>query len=695
MNVKKSAKKVFAIAAGLALVGTTVMGALAYDLSNYPAPFVEDGMAKGVIVVGENAATSDVLGAIDIAASLQAISTTGTAIAGSNAVAVEGGKDFDDRYLYNSSLSYDTKLDDLDLEGFVDSTFNFDDSDIDYEDYVSIADGAIVFEGSLSDEDFGNNIYATVPTAENINYRAVIAGDVTQVNNGTTHDDNFEFKFLGKTVRITGVAPGDATTSEITIESANEYYVEETNTLSIEGHDVVLKRVGQDAVLVSVDGQVKSINNGDTEKFDEADDFEVSVQSLFYIDGATDNSATLKLGTTISQTVKSGDSAETFGEPSDESEADWVWYVNSNTTKTTIGLDLNIDRTDIGNTDADMRNALAVGESIDLPEGYASISFESLAINKFDDISVEVKDNFKVKPDGGTQVEAWGYKVSADDQIFKVAGEDTDTLWFLKNGADFDLWYSDGTDEVDATATTATIKIDNDVHTFSASNVSVGNLTLTLSDGDTMVWYAIDGQKGFGTDPDADDANDLTATFTSGNVDGNDDYNGGYIVADYGLYFENPKDQFNSGNTFMFSMPSEAQYATVVVSSKGSTVSAGSEGGMSYSVNPIALGLGVLDTDATLGSEPMIIVGGPMANTVAADFLGNPTEAQVMETFEAGKALIKYDDANKAMLVAGWDKQETLGASYVVAKYGNYDFAGDELEVVVTDLSNIEVNAVN
>jgi hypothetical protein len=46
---------------------------MAADLADYPEPFVSDGIwADSVIVVGEKAKTSDVLGAIEIAASLQA-----------------------------------------------------------------------------------------------------------------------------------------------------------------------------------------------------------------------------------------------------------------------------------------------------------------------------------------------------------------------------------------------------------------------------------------------------------------------------------------------------------------------------------------------------------------------------------------------------------------------------------------------
>lgn len=81
MNVKKTIKKLVALGTGSLMVGTTIMGAMA-DLSTYPAPFVKDGIVDTMIVIGANAATMDTLGAIDIAASLQAAATTPVATGG-------------------------------------------------------------------------------------------------------------------------------------------------------------------------------------------------------------------------------------------------------------------------------------------------------------------------------------------------------------------------------------------------------------------------------------------------------------------------------------------------------------------------------------------------------------------------------------------------------------------------------------
>lgn len=77
MNVKKAIKKVVALGVGISMLGATLLGATAtpYDLSEYPAPFVQDGMFNGLMVVGDDAAPADIIGVTDIAMSLQYSST--------------------------------------------------------------------------------------------------------------------------------------------------------------------------------------------------------------------------------------------------------------------------------------------------------------------------------------------------------------------------------------------------------------------------------------------------------------------------------------------------------------------------------------------------------------------------------------------------------------------------------------------
>ena len=139
-------------------------------------------------------------------------------------------------------------------------------------------------------------------------------------------------------------------------------------------------------------------------------------------------------------------------------------------------------------------------------------------------------------------------------------------------------------------------------------------------------------------------------------------------------------------------IPGDQVKANVVVKTTGASVA--STSGTSQSVNPIAVGMGVLDKDATVGDENLIVVGGPCANTIAAELLGNPDPCG--EGFEMGKAKLKaFDSGSKvSILVAGYEAMETQGACRVLADYEDYALSGDDMEVTVTSLTDLEVAAV-
>jgi hypothetical protein len=71
-QAKRIMSRVAAAGVTAAMVGATVMGGMAANLADLPAPFVQNGQADVTIVLGGNAAVDDMLGAIDIATALQA-----------------------------------------------------------------------------------------------------------------------------------------------------------------------------------------------------------------------------------------------------------------------------------------------------------------------------------------------------------------------------------------------------------------------------------------------------------------------------------------------------------------------------------------------------------------------------------------------------------------------------------------------
>ena len=90
-----------------------------------------------------------------------------------------------------------------------------------------------------------------------------------------------------------------------------------------------------------------------------------------------------------------------------------------------------------------------------------------------------------------------------------------------------------------------------------------------------------------------------------------------------------------------------------------------------------------------------IVVGGPCANAVAAELMGNPEKC--WEAIPENKALIKlYEHANGnvALLVAGRTALDTRRACRVLANYEDYALSGTEVEVSGTSLSDIQVSGV-
>jgi hypothetical protein len=94
MKAIQAVKKMVALGMGLTMVGATIFGASAANLSDYPAPFVVNGTPASnlAVIVGDQADGADVIGAVDIIQSLQSLAVVKSAGAGTgpSQLVVEG-----------------------------------------------------------------------------------------------------------------------------------------------------------------------------------------------------------------------------------------------------------------------------------------------------------------------------------------------------------------------------------------------------------------------------------------------------------------------------------------------------------------------------------------------------------------------------------------------------------------------------
>ncbi|MFH1649142.1 MAG: hypothetical protein ABIA93_01185 [Candidatus Woesearchaeota archaeon] len=112
--------------------------------------------------------------------------------------------------------------------------------------------------------------------------------------------------------------------------------------------------------------------------------------------------------------------------------------------------------------------------------------------------------------------------------------------------------------------------------------------------------------------------------------------------------------------------------------------------GETHDIPIIPIGRVMLDNDAEIGTGNFLIVGGPCANKIASDILGNP--ADCTSGFEDGKALIQLFDRNgfNALLVAGFSAYDTQRA--VEFLWSNTPMDADRIVINTSTLEVVETS---
>jgi len=836
MNIRKTVKKIAALVAGTTMLGATIMGAMALDLSDYPAPFVSDGVFDGKIVVGANAATSDVVGAIDLAASLQAEATTttnidipgsaGTASVTGDSIEFKTGSDI----VRIGEAIGDVKetLTASDLEALKSGIFDTGESSTPVKQYLKFENttASVVYEED--DDDIVGDFLKFDDGSFLFEYHLEFTeGAVSDIEAGGDLED-LEGEILTMLGAPFTIVSGEISGSqmELTIlggEVADTLRDGETKTYTIDGVDYEVT-----AVFISSDDQSAklSVNGMLTKELDEGEtdvlgsDVTVGVQEIltnqreglveFYL-GANKIEIT---DTNYTGGVYAEDTVEVGGERVDNAWVDLKATNSTNDDEVTLNyFKYKVEADD----DYWIPAGHGLKEMLDEPEAmltntwdilYAGLMDTGVSVVKFNPVSDHSYD-LEFENVNGDMYDI--PLVTNKDGTYKY-GDDEDELIFTEPytadnvdmlGLNNQTFISDDDYFIVSDGATGPTSDTRVISVMRYKSLSTGDSTVTFKDevGDTIVvsytgtpgngatgelivagkshWFWIgnesaaaaedyalamdlDGNAGLdsgevfvvvrgggildlgtqdfstcntsvnctlrsplATDTilnlstPADNYDESTDTGINyliveiSNVTGqdevdldvtepnlyewheDDDYDFGMTT--YGVFVQEYNPTGDEANEATIEYPLVQRGGQVFVTAGTVEVHEGAAGGggvvPTTDVNPIAVGLAVLDTNApAVGSENIISVGGPCANTVSAELMGNPENCA--EGFEPGKAVIKMFDDQNAVLVAGYEAQETLGASYVLADYEDYDLSGTEVEVVVADLNTITVNPV-
>jgi len=288
MKIKKAIKRMVALSSGGLMVGATMLSAMAAaDLSTYPTPFVEDGVFNALIVVGEAAATQDVLGAIDIATSLQYASKTTTMVSTGTASTTSALGDAKKIEMSSNKLEMNETISGImesvtktDLDALADGTISNEYGDFDYTQTIYLPDGAARIEYT-ADPDDDNSIaapYFYIPSGQSV-YRfklsfspALKSDHSTTLSNQLEDIRNKKVKILGKDYTILKAAHSAKNSTALTLMAGAvsdilEEGASKTYTVGGNDYDVTLDYVGTAEAKFTVNSEVTdALAEGDTYK---------------------------------------------------------------------------------------------------------------------------------------------------------------------------------------------------------------------------------------------------------------------------------------------------------------------------------------------------------------------------------------------------------------------------------------------
>jgi len=648
------------------------------------------------IVVGERAAASDTLAAIELAEELgdfpdNVDSNIGRFIR----------EDIPLGLSITSSGQISQELDDSELEGLLDEQISFQGDTFDVSEVIILSQAGrdVSVETSLTsnEEDYEKDVYLEIDRSS-INYYFNFEDpiDLSQ----TTTTESLDINFLGRPIRIVDIVDADTFTALI----GDRKLLRVDDTLIEEGKNIRLVNVGSGgAIVVEIDGQAEVIQEGTSQLIDGLSIFN---EETFYEDRREERFAVVVIGTDSLETITDGDGY--IGE--DEDDPDWVWNIGNLLTVSSSNPSASNDGTGpfIGLTndfvlDDFNDNPPKIGESIVLPNDYLEIRLDRLNQVEYADYNLIFEDSTDLSDalgDGFTSENTIHIETSVDDGLIVVPGSlsianitgsaKTEDIWlFVMSNNNLGVFYLEDNDVKLAgeISTSTQIKFaetdhgdtkDSDMEfyaTYTAGDqvqirVRSDEEGIDLND-DLVATFDIEGSTidSLGNELNTEEATELTWNGTNIGTNEHD------LLTRYGVIVLNP-DQNSADDEIRLQIPDDQVQADVVISKLEPGVNTNLSNDTTDINNDRRVnGLITLDVDE-LVVDNVVFVGGPRANDRTKQYIPD-------WQYVSGQAIIKrVTEGNREILIiAGTDASDTRSA---VQKYlDDPNILGTGTEIVI------------
>ena len=668
METLKWIKKITAVASIFALGSMAFAGALATP-SFDPHDFAEHG---GLIVAGANAMPGDIIGATDVAAAL----TRGANIPEPAVTTTRISRDITLGAGLTDGDGFDSEVDHSDLPLLADGEISWDGDDYDYRELISFSGSGPRVSTSLSslsgtEDDYKDGVYLELDKGA-LGYQYVFDSPINLTK--ASEDEPVRISFLGKSLSITG-ADSDSFTAQV----GTELFMNVGDTVTVDGHTIVLKNVASngDSVVVSVDGKTEVVSGTET-----VEGLEIQVGETFAADTLTERSATLIVGKDATATYQDGDEfvvpCATFQtEDCSKDNPDWVWNLEGlDTNEPTLAVtnDFRIDSFD------DV--PVTVGGSYDF--GGYKVQFNGLTVPDDKYISLEIEPDTSVDLSdvlaGQTSEPTMVVRSSQPETIELPNGARTSTLYLSVNDTNasvFDVVYKDSNNRLKYAGA---VGHEDAIGNIRYQDTKGDNVQINAyNDGDTAIVFDIVDDDGdvdetvavvfgqtdgdfthLGAEADKEEAEELWYNdLTIGSKDSN-------LRTQYGIVVQDPESN-GANDRVKLRIPADQVRADVSLVSPDWKAPR-----PALDFDPTAM----LDTEiGDKTTQPMILIGGPAVNRLVYEAMGatsNTPEEWKRLGFIEGKGMIKtienaFGGGRVAIVVAGWNGDDTRRAAKAFA----------------------------
>ena len=718
--MKNIIRKVAAVGAGVAMLGSTLGGALAADLADIPAPFVDGG---------KYVSTAMVIGSSEDAAAQTTLVTYFDGLTESSAglgsqIVTEEIK-LQDNIATSSGL--DTVYDDSDSSIFADDEVSIGGTAYDYHTELQISNTANNFdmETSLTSSDDKYELDPKLEIKKDglrycYTFDETIQLDAAVGTSATVSNNNpFDMKFMGFTTRIDRVIDADSFVAQVGDSWSGhpgETYV---------GNGLTMEIISCDSsdCIVDFGGDQRTITQTGTISKGEID---IYLQTAIAgVGSASEALGTFIIGEDARLTINSGDKftnycspADGHGDPDcDKNNPDWVWNfasLTSNGSGTTNDICIENDFEAYNYN----KDPAGIGEYYGLPGGYAYVGADDFNVASGDYMTVEFyteSGNTEDLSNAGnfptsaivltmTSSESEGLVLDESGFTSEILSADTKTneiyIWTNTTFAEVNstlFFYKDSNNAVQHAGNVTNVGTQIDWGYLNYKNTKSTDVVLSsygtqdiddswylgfvpsnTSSVNDNLWFRLQSTNatagnflGFGDTADAESDEviwgaTLTPTTTSATTGTTNIFAGGKkydLLTGYGLQVMDT-DASGDDDSYMIKVPGDQVKANVAIYEGGAATSTSAD---------------LLDaTESTSGYTNLILVGGPCVNSLTAEFMGLTFPAcEAASGIAIDKAVIEFVDmgSQTALIVAGWEKADTQRAATKVA-------AGDAKAIV-------------